>query len=264
MLEALYITDIGYYPKARFHHRKRMNGAVQHILVYCVKGKGQVSINGVQYTIEPGHFFVIPRRVSHEYSAENTDPWTIYWVHFTGSNAGNIVDFLVNNMDGYCGFVHYEPSRTDLFNNVYDHLKKGYAGKDIVYACLLLNHFLATFTQPRTNQSHYQFSGSDVVSRTIHLMQEHLGSRFSMSEMAAEVNTSLSHLSFLFKKKTGYPPVEYFNHLKIQQVCQYLLLSDIRVKEIAGILGIDDPYYFSRLFKKLMGVAPNQYRKMKK
>jgi AraC-like DNA-binding protein len=82
----------------------------------------------------------------------------------------------------------------------------------------------------------------------------------TLEEIARQVNLSPSHFSFIFKKKTGFSPIEYFNHLKIQKACQYLLFTDLRIKEISSELGIDDQYYFSRLFTKVMGFAPNDYR----
>src|SRR5690606_40995788 len=59
----------------------------------------------------------------------------------------------------------------------------------------------------------------------------------------------------------GYSPIEYFNHLKIQHACQLLQFSDRRIFEIALAIGIEDPYYFSRLFSTQMGISPKQYRK---
>jgi len=71
----------------------------------------------------------------------------------------------------------------------------------------------------------------------------------------------VSYFSTIFRERTGYAPVEYFNHLKVQKACQYLLLPDITIKETAQKLGMDDPYYFSRMFSKLMGISPKEYRK---
>jgi AraC-like DNA-binding protein len=64
----------------------------------------------------------------------------------------------------------------------------------------------------------------------------------------------------LFKQKTGFAPMEYFNQLKVQKACQYLLFTDLRIKEIAEQLGMEDPYYFSRMFKGVMGLSPKEYR----
>jgi AraC-like DNA-binding protein len=52
----------------------------------------------------------------------------------------------------------------------------------------------------------------------------------------------------------------YFNHLKMQRACQLLQFTGLRIKEIAAEFGFEDPYYFSRLFTKTMGVSPTDYR----
>jgi AraC-like DNA-binding protein len=101
---------------------------------------------------------------------------------------------------------------------------------------------------------------ADPVESSISFMQQNLAQLLSLEEIAQSVNFSASHYSAIFRKKTGFAPIEYFNHLKIQRACQYLHFTELRVKEIADKLGFEDPYYFSRLFTKLMGMSPNQYR----
>jgi YesN/AraC family two-component response regulator len=71
---------------------------------------------------------------------------------------------------------------------------------------------------------------------------------------------SSSYFTTLFKQKTGRSPLEYFIRLKIQYTCQLLDQSTLKIKEIASRVGYDDPYYFSRIFKKMMGTSPNEYR----
>ncbi|MCB0166075.1 MAG: helix-turn-helix transcriptional regulator, partial [Anaerolineae bacterium] len=64
----------------------------------------------------------------------------------------------------------------------------------------------------------------------------------------------------VFKKKTGYAPIDYFIRLKIQKACELLETTDQQVSEIGHSLGYPDIYYFSRLFKKVVGLSPRQYR----
>lgn len=59
-------------------------------------------------------------------------------------------------------------------------------------------------------------------------------------------------------------PMDYFIHLKLQKACLLLYTDDIKVKDIALLVGYDDPYYFSRLFKKYQGLSPDQYRVLRR
>ena len=64
----------------------------------------------------------------------------------------------------------------------------------------------------------------------------------------------------LFKDRTGFAPIDYFLHMKVQKATQLLDFTEKTVKEIAAELGFDDPYYFSRLFKKIMSYSPTEFR----
>lgn len=257
IISGLYITDIGYYPKARFHYRERLRGAEQHILIYCIEGRGSVTIKKEQYDIEPGDFFIVPKQREHYYAANEKDPWTIYWIHFTGAISDAIITHMLEQFDGHKSFLHYNEQRTELFNTIYHQLERGYSIENMLYANLCFYHFLGSFMHAEKFNSISTLTEMDIA---IDFMKKNIDSMCTLQQMADEVSMSPSHFSFLFKKKTGYPPMEYFNHLKVQQACQFLMFTNLRVKEIATRVGIEDPYYFSRFFTKLMGMSPNAYR----
>ena len=79
-------------------------------------------------------------------------------------------------------------------------------------------------------------------------------------QMAQYTGYSSSHFSMLFKKETGHSPLNYFNLLKIQYACQLLSSTNMKINQISFKVGIDDSFYFSRLFTKLMGMSPKDYR----
>lgn len=95
-------------------------------------------------------------------------------------------------------------------------------------------------------------------------MQENLSQHLTLAQMANQFKYSTSHFSMLFQKETGTSPINYFLKLKIQKACQYIELTNLKLQEIAIILGFDEPAYFSRLFTKIMGVSPSTYRKIEK
>jgi AraC-like DNA-binding protein len=92
-------------------------------------------------------------------------------------------------------------------------------------------------------------------------MEENIETRLSLDEVASYLGYSVSHLSAMFKKATGVSPINYFNQLKIKEACNLLRESDMKISQISYKVGISDNYYFSRLFAKIMGISPKEYRK---
>jgi len=260
LIEWLYITDIGYYPKAQYHFRQRTHGVDQHILIHCVEGQGHAHIGKKKYALHPGSFVIIPATEHHSYAANEEDSWTIYWVHFKGGMSKKLVDALLQKINGYHGTVEFQTKRINLFEDIYTCLERGYSNDNLCYANTCLYHYLASFIYDDKFMLSEKKQEDDTVELSISYMQQNISQLLSLDELAKLVNFSTSHYSALFRKKTGFSPIEYFNHLKIQKACQFLHFTDLRVKEIADKLGIEDPYYFSRMFSKLMGVSPNQYR----
>lgn len=82
-----------------------------------------------------------------------------------------------------------------------------------------------------------------------------------LGELAKEIGISKDYLSRLFKQHEGIPVVEYILAVKIEAACNMLRYSDRQVNEIADYLSFGSLSYFSRVFKKKMGLSPQQYRK---
>lgn len=98
------------------------------------------------------------------------------------------------------------------------------------------------------------------VERSIAYMREHVNEPLQVSTLAAQANVSPSHFFALFKQLTGSPPMDYFTKLRMRHACRLLDSTSARVKEVAALLGYDDPFYFSRVFKSVHNVAPSRYR----
>jgi len=260
----IYITDIGYYPKAQFHYAERPAGISQQIIIYCTEGQGWLEINKKRIEVSASEFITIPANTPHKYGADSNKPWTIYWVHFKGDLAAYIMELILSNSENYKPNLAYNDQRIKLFEDIYSNLEKGYNNDALRYVNMIFSHFLSSLIYEEKFNDTDQKIGDNIVASTIDLMQKKIHSIIKLNEFASFANLSVSHFSAIFKSKTGYSPIEYFNHLKMQKACQYLSFTDMPIKELAINLGIDDPYYFSRMFTKLMGVSPSQYRKKNK
>lgn len=260
----LYITDIGYYPNASFHFRKRENGCDQNILIFCVKGEGWFEVDGKHFTIQKNQYFILPESTPHAYGAAENNPWSIYWLHFAGEKAAL---FNQNNTTPQDIDFSSDPRYADrllLFEEILHHLKNGYSTDDYEYASICLWQLLGSFQYLSKFRTVKRIKHRNLIDTSISWMHDNLEKQLTLLQMADHVDLSESHFSLMFKRKTGVPPLVFFTRLKVQKACQLLDFSDKRIKEIAAELGYEDPYYFSRVFRQVMDISPIQYRKTKK
>lgn len=264
LINNIFITDIGFYPKAKFHYYEREKGAPSHILIYCADGKGWLNLGGKDMVVERGQYAIVPANMPHKYGSDEKQPWSIYWLHFNGTYAGQLTELLSLKGSSFCRNISYTDERIRLFDSIYHTLEKGYSDANLQYINMCLWHFLASFSHPDLFHPGDESRKEDVIDRSVAYMRQNLHHNLTLKQLAAHALVSASHYSALFKKKTGYPPLEYFNHIKIQKACQYLEFTDDSIKEISHKMGIADPYYFSRLFSNVMGISPTAFRNRKR
>ena len=260
LISDLYLTDIGYYPSALYHYRERIKGIDQYILIYCVSGSGVVQIENENMGLSLDQFIIIPAGKSHFYYSSREEPWSIYWIHFSGEKANYFEKF-----SGKCcrierGNQSRINSRLELFEELFQNMERGFGMDTLEYVNTTLGHLLLSFTHLDQYRIINKGLQKDPVAQSINFMLENLNSNMRLKELAKSVTLSESHYSRIFSDKTGHSPIDYFNQLKIQRACRLLDIPNLSVAEVAGELGINDPFYFSRLFKKIMGISPRNYR----
>ncbi|MCB9257725.1 MAG: helix-turn-helix transcriptional regulator [Ignavibacteriales bacterium] len=151
-----------------------------------------------------------------------------------------------------------------LFEEIYQNLEMGFSLENLEYINLTLWHFLASFKFVKHFRLLRKIQSNDPVENSIKYMKNNLKLNLTLEMMCEQIGLSPSHFSTLFKKTTGRSPVDYFISLKIQYACHLLDTTKMRIKEISNYLAYEDPYYFSRLFSKIMMVSPTAYRKLEK
>ncbi len=99
-----------------------------------------------------------------------------------------------------------------------------------------------------------------ILRKAIDYIQEHYSEPVTLNEVAENIYVSTFYISRMFKKELGKSFVDYLNDVRIEKAKE--LLKDIKYKtyEVAEIVGISDPHYFSKLFKKYSGMTPSEYR----
>lgn len=260
LIENVYVTHIGYYPRAKFHFRDRQTGAPEHIIIYCEEGGGWIRIAGEKFALSKKQALIIPASTPHVYAADKQFPWSIYWIHFAGRHMERYASITGRILNTEEGPENNHRFRIDLFESIFQNLSNGYLSDNLEYSSVCLQHFLASFMYvPQFNRL-LTTGEQDVVSSSISYMKNHLEDKLTLADIAGSVNYSPTYFGAIFKERTSFSPIEYYNQLKIQRSCSLLQFTDLKIKEIAFKLGYYDAFHFSKAFVHEMGISPREYR----
>lgn len=256
----LFLTEIGEIEIEQGTIWGRTVTLENYQLVYCTKGSGIVQILGEQVPISNDQFFIIPKGETFKfYSVLNVNTYFLT-AHFNGNKAkqlGKEFSIVRNLIPSVNNMV---ANREMLFDEIFNNLSKGFHDENLEYVNFCFGHLLATFIYANKTSEDIADESNPGVRRAITYMSKNLSKKLSLNQLANEVGYSPTYFTTLFRKETNYSPISYFSHLKIVKACELLDYTHMKVKEISFHLGYTDPYYFTKDFKKKMGMSPRFYR----
>lgn len=261
LAHSLYFTDIGCFEGTADHYRERHEGSDQVILIYCYQGTGYCILNRKKSLIPKDTLLFIPRNTPHIYASSENDPWSILWIHIEGSD----INSYFHPQDNEISLIPISAEKQQRikleYEGIFEVLDRGFSRESLLFSCQVIRHILGLFfLSSSTSRLSLKESGFSL-SESIDFMLSHIDSDLTLIQLAKHAGLSQAHYSALFKKNTNSSPIQYFLGLKIQKACIHLDDRNSTIKEISEQLGFGDPFYFSRLFHKVMGLSPTEYRK---
>lgn len=111
-----------------------------------------------------------------------------------------------------------------------------------------------------TMENFHRGSKTDkIVEAAKEYVRENYGEKLTLAAIASKIGISQGYLSSVFKKQTGGNLNDYINQMKIEKAKELLEKHEYMMYEISDMLGFENPYYFSKVFKKLTGITPSEY-----
>ena len=101
---------------------------------------------------------------------------------------------------------------------------------------------------------------SDMAAKTIEYIKNHIEQHFTLQQLADYAHLSPYYFSHIFKKETGYSPLEFVSITKIDYAKLILRTTSVSVSEIAEFLGYSSSASFINAFKARRGISPKKYR----
>jgi AraC family transcriptional regulator of arabinose operon len=256
----LCVTHIGAFVAAGGHHVERPHGTSQHILIACISGKGSCSLADRDWKMEPGDLLFLPPRLHHIYSADPLSPWTIFWIHFRGIRAEDHLANLGVSTANPVLSVTDPAVMIDAFEDTFRHATHGFSEAAMTGLSTAFGRLLGLAKVHQRASGGRSRHAENRLLKALSLMRNDLSRPWTLVELARESNLSVPHFTELCRRQTGLPPLGLLIRLRLQRAMDLLQQGNHTVAEAAEAVGYGDPFYFSRLFRKHMGVTPSACR----
>lgn len=255
---ALYSIGWEYWASPEVYYRDCRNSAdKQCVFQYTVSGEGTLVCDRSTYQLRPGQAFLIEKPGQYQYyRSPNADHWELRFISFNLACLkiwGDLTErfgrvFEISEESGVMRCWH-QIYQTALNNE----MGSFYSASGFAYQ-FMMQLYNTLIESCRTQNM------SDVVQRCMALIQTEYKNNLDLTYLSKACNVSVPYLSKRFNEALHISPIQYLNRYRIEVASSLLLRRHGRIEEVAHEVGFSDSNYFSRVFKKVSGFSPREYR----
>ncbi|WP_026888635.1 helix-turn-helix domain-containing protein [Clostridium beijerinckii] len=236
----------------------------KHNIIFVYDGEAVLTCNNNEFKVTKGSLvyyrpgdsrkgYTFPDNLMKCYTIDflytlpyfNGDSWELRNAELPFSSINKIEDkFLFSHLlDLFSKFT-----RTWLFEK-HNRVIKGRAIFSEILSLLLQKNF----------ENDFNYDNIRKVEKVISYMTDHFTDKLTLNDLSLAINISPSYLENIFKNVTGKSPISYLIDIRIRK-SKDLLKDGHTVSEVSSLVGFNDIFYFSKCFKKYVGVSPSQYK----
>lgn len=247
--------------QARSPHASTRQGLSSYLFFIVEHGSGTLEYDGETRILHAGDcVFLDCRRPYRHYTGD--DLWTLRWVHFYGPNMaavykkyqerGGQPSFHTENAAPYIELLDTLYALADSDNYVRD-----------MQICEKLMALLTLLMQEGWHPDAARISGTkrQNLQEIKDYLDDHFAEKITLDALAERFYINKFYLTRVFREQFGQTVTNYLVQLRITQAKRLLRFSDKNIEAIAQECGMNDANYFSRVFKKIEGITPGEYRR---
>ena len=235
-------------------------GRRDYQILYVANGKTHFWFDDREEIVSAGHMVLYKPEEIQKYVYYLEDNPEVFWIHFTGSDVKNILEYHGISLDEhvfYCGVL---PDYKALFRKIIQELQLCRYGYED-YIASLFNDILLLVDRQQHEQKKATGNVQEQIERAAAYFNENYNTKISIDDYAESLHISTNWFIHNFKQYAGMSPAQYILSLRMVNAQSLLERTTYNIKEISEIVGYENPLYFSRVFKKEIGKSPAQYRK---
>jgi len=234
------------------------------LIHYIVKGRGYYIANNIRYELEPGDVFASFPNEEIIYATYPEDPFSFCWFGFNGKRCDAVLTECGLTKSAHVMRISDEYRLDKIVAECVDSMP---LDEEPVKSQLqgYLYHFFSLIQKSRyasINNNHNNLNNHnrsfDYIETAVHCIEDNYMHDITVKSLASFVGLERTYFSKIFSQSTGMSPQEYIMRYRIDRAAQLIKTSGLTNRQIGNIVGIQNEYYFSRLFKKIKGVSPSK------
>lgn len=227
-------------------------------IIYLINGRGHYHFNKNLYTVDAGNIILYKPGEEQDYYYLADENAEIYWIHFTGSEAANLLlNLSLSDRNFYK--VGIDSECINFFEGIIQEIQ--IKKPQYHQVCIgLLIQLLALFSRKSKIIDKGEGVLDNSLGNVIKCMHSEFQEDHSIDYYAKKCNLSVYQFIRNFKSAIQLPPGKYIEKLRISKAKELLSNTNLTINEISGRIGYNDPFYFSKVFKKSTNTTPTSFR----
>lgn len=257
----VHLQEIGELQAQKPHTSKRENLS-SYLFFVVLDGMGALEYDDNSYEINVGDCAFLDCRKAYSHrSSENL--WTLKWIHFYGPNMNAIYEKYIERGGHPCFRGHAPDIYIALLDQLYE-----IAGANVYTRDMKIYEKLISLLSLLMDESWNPPNNLGSVSRKQNLQEVkeyldgHFQERITLDGLSDSFFINKFYLTRIFKEQFGISVNNYLLQIRITHAKQLLRFSGLPIEKISQECGMNDANYFSRVFKKVEGISPGEFRKM--
>ncbi|MFC5541420.1 helix-turn-helix domain-containing protein [Ureibacillus suwonensis] len=230
--------------EGKIHEYKTITSA----FMFPIKGEAKIHVDQNEFHCTPGKMIYIPFASHLKFTILSKEPYK-----------------YINIFHQYLERMNFEidisKHSSEVFQLLFDLVELSNNGQNHQFQNNELLKKLFSFLE--NCHSSIKSYENTIVNKIIEYLKQHYDEPIDLRTLAKLVNKKETQVSYLFKKFTNKCPIEYLIDYRIEKATELIQTTDLLISDIGKMVGYQDPFYFSRLYKKRTGIAPASLRKRK-
>lgn len=258
----LHLQEVGELMALKAHTSRR-EGLSSYLFFLVKSGSGTLQYDGVTHLLQAGDCVFIDCIHPYAHTPAADDLWQLQWIHFDGAAMHEIYAKYIERG----GRPTFTPAEISVFSILLTDVLALASADDYIRDMRLNEKIASLLTLIMSESWHPESSARSGLKRQSlqsvkTYLDDHYQERITLDRLSELFYINKFYLTRVFREQFGTTILSYLDHVRVSHAKRLLRFSAMTAEEIGAAVGIEEPGYFNRVFKKVEGVTPGEYRKM--